>query len=180
LYKLTFHNLFFQNQNRKREGATLLWGKIYYIVDFSPGERLLYSSFPGGELLWGKTCYTIKITRCGSILNGLMSKFNTSGLNIQRWKMTPGQFSTRFKILRYIGEGLQNLGLCSALRAIEQGGIFFGATPTCTVTRDLGFSDLIRRTVPFSRLLRHAWGCRGSILTRILTGDQWLKFDHKE
>jgi hypothetical protein len=66
----------------------------------------------------------IKIPRRGSILNGLGSKFNTSGLNIQRWKMTPGRFSTRFKILRYTGEGLQNLGLCSALRAFEQGGIF--------------------------------------------------------
>jgi hypothetical protein len=42
------------------------------------------------------------------------------------------------------------------------------ATPT--VTRDLGFSGLIRRTAPFSRLLRHTRGCGGSILTRILTG----------
>ena len=44
----------------------------------------------------------------------------------------------------------------------------YGATPA--VTRDLGFSGLIRRTAPFSRLLRHAWGCGGPILTRILTG----------
>jgi hypothetical protein len=42
------------------------------------------------------------------------------------------------------------------------------ATPI--VTQDLGFSGLIRRTAPFSRLLRHAWGCWGSILTRILMG----------
>jgi hypothetical protein len=40
----------------------------------------------------------------------------------------------------------------------------YSATPT--VTRDL----LIRRTAPFSRLLRHTRGCGGSILTRILTG----------
>jgi hypothetical protein len=39
-----------------------------------------------------------------------------------------------------------------------------------TVTRDLRFSGLIRRTVPFNHLLRHARGCGGSILTRILTG----------
>ena len=32
----------------------------------------------------------IEIPRRGSIINGLESKFNTSGLNIQRWKMTPG------------------------------------------------------------------------------------------
>jgi hypothetical protein len=38
------------------------------------------------------------------------------------------------------------------------------------VTRDLGFYGLIRRTAPFSRLLRHTRGCGGSILTRILTG----------
>jgi hypothetical protein len=38
------------------------------------------------------------------------------------------------------------------------------------VTRDLGFSGLIRRTALFSRLLRHTRGCGGSILTRILSG----------
>jgi hypothetical protein len=37
------------------------------------------------------------------------------------------------------------------------------ATPA--VTRDLGFSGLIRRTAPFSRLLRHTRGCGGPILT---------------
>jgi hypothetical protein len=41
------------------------------------------------------------------------------------------------KFFTYIEvEGLQNLGLCSALRAFEQGGIF-------AVTRDLGFSGLV-------------------------------------
>jgi hypothetical protein len=49
----------------------------------------------------------------------------------------------------------------------------YHATPT--VTRDFGFSGLIRRTVPFSRLLRHTRGCGGSILTRILTGDITFK-----
>jgi hypothetical protein len=37
------------------------------------------------------------------------------------------------------------------------------------VTQGLGFSGLIRRTVLFSRLLRHAKGCGGFILTGILT-----------
>jgi hypothetical protein len=41
---------------------------------------------------------------------------------------------------------------------------------TTTVTWDLGFSGLIRRTAPFSRLLQHTWGCGGPIRTRILTG----------
>jgi hypothetical protein len=44
----------------------------------------------------------------------------------------------------------------------------FRATPA--VTRGLVFFGLIRRTAPFSRLLRHTRGCGGSILTRILTG----------
>jgi hypothetical protein len=38
------------------------------------------------------------------------------------------------------------------------------------VTRFLGFSGLIRRTAPFSRLLRHTRGYGGSILAQILTG----------
>jgi hypothetical protein len=48
----------------------------------------------------------------------------------------------------------------------------YRATPT--VTRVLSFSCLIRRTAPFSRLLRHMRGCGGSI-TRILTGLESLK-----
>jgi hypothetical protein len=44
----------------------------------------------------------------------------------------------------------------------------YRATPT--VTRGLSFSGLIRRTAPFSRLLRHTRGCGGSILTRTLMG----------
>jgi hypothetical protein len=39
----------------------------------------------------------------------------------------------------------------------------YRATPA--VIRDLGFSGLIRRTAPFSRLLRYTRGCGGSILT---------------
>jgi hypothetical protein len=54
-----------------------------------------------------------------------------------------------------------NLSLCSALRAFEQGGGgLYRATPA--VSRDLGFSGLIQRTAPFSRLLRHMRGCGGS------------------
>jgi hypothetical protein len=43
----------------------------------------------------------------------------------------------------------------------------YRATPA--VTRDLGFSGLIRRTASFSRLLRHTRGRGESILTQILT-----------
>ena len=50
----------------------------------------------------------------------------------------------------------------------------YRATPA--VTRGLGFSGLIRRTAPFSRLFRHTRGCGGSILTRILTGSLSVAF----
>jgi hypothetical protein len=43
----------------------------------------------------------------------------------------------------------------------------YHATPA--VTRDHGFSGLIRRTAPFSHLLRHTRGYGGSIVTRIPT-----------
>jgi hypothetical protein len=41
---------------------------------------------------------------------------------------------------------------------------------THAATRGLGFSGLIRRTTPFSRLLRHTRGCGEPILTRIPMG----------
>jgi hypothetical protein len=48
-------------------------------------------------------------------------------------------------------EELQNLGLCSALRAFEKGGI---SHATSTVTQSLDCSVLIKKAVPFNRLLR--------------------------
>jgi hypothetical protein len=48
----------------------------------------------------------------------------------------------------------------------------YRATPTVTPVFD--FSGLIRRTAPFSRLLRHMRGCGGSILTRILMSTVFL------
>jgi hypothetical protein len=55
-----------------------------------------------------------------------------------------------------------------SLTCMETSRDLYRATPA--VTQDLGFYGLIRRTAPFSRLLRHARGCGGSILTWILTG----------
>jgi hypothetical protein len=37
-------------------------------------------------------------------------------------------FSFKYGDVTIAGEGLQNLGLCSALKAFEQGGIFIGAS----------------------------------------------------
>jgi hypothetical protein len=64
-------------------------------------------------------------------------------------------------------------------RGFWAGRDLYRATPT--VTQDLGFSGLIRRTVPFSRLLRHAWGRGRPILTQILTGvNQWMNIYEKK
>jgi hypothetical protein len=60
-------------------------------------------------------------------------------------------------------EGQHNLGLCSALRALEQGD-----RDKTAVTRGLSLSGLIRRTAPFNRFLRHTMECGGFKLTRIL------------
>jgi hypothetical protein len=65
------------------------------------------------------------------------------------------------------GEGLQNINIYSALRGVILAGRdVYRATPA--VTWGLGFSGLIRRTSPLSRLLRHTGGCRRYTLTRIL------------
>jgi hypothetical protein len=56
--------------------------------------------------------------------------------------------------------------LCA--KGLWGGRDLFRATPA--VTQGLSFSCLIRRTAPFSRLLRHTRECRGPILTWILTG----------
>jgi hypothetical protein len=61
-------------------------------------------------------------------------------------------------------------------QGLSAGRNLYRATPA--VIQDLDFSGLIRRTAQFSRLLRHAWGCRGSILTRILKRERertWIK-----
>jgi hypothetical protein len=65
------------------------------------------------------------------------------------------------------GEGLKKCWPMLGTHGLWAGRDLYRATPA--VTRDLGFSGLIRRTAPFSRLLRHTRWCGGSILTRILT-----------
>jgi hypothetical protein len=69
--------------------------------------------------------------------------------------------------------GLQNLGLSSALRAFEQGGIFImphllwhGASVSSVSSEG---------PPPFSRLLQHTGGCWGPILTWILMGHQGFR-----
>jgi hypothetical protein len=71
------------------------------------------------------------------------------------------------------GEGLQNLGLYSALRAFEHGRDIYRATS------DFSFSSFIKKTAQFSRLLRQTKRCGEPILTQILTGLQFrIHFIH--
>jgi hypothetical protein len=87
-----------------------------------------------------------------------------------------------YGIITITGKGLQNLGLISTLRAFEQGGIFIvshllwhgtsvflvssegppHSVASCDTQADV-------ENLFFSRLLRHASGCWGHILTRIPT-----------
>jgi hypothetical protein len=60
------------------------------------------------------------------------------------------------------GEGLQNLGLCSALRAFEQGVLFIVPHGSVFPVSSEGS--------PHSVASYDTRGCGGSILTRILTG----------
>jgi hypothetical protein len=88
------------------------------------------------------------------------------------------------------GEGLQNLGLCSALRAFEQGGSW--SCHTCCDTESQFFRswssvfDSPNRYergcwgpnfmgLQFSRLVRHSRLYWGTILTRIITRPQAFK-----
>jgi hypothetical protein len=65
------------------------------------------------------------------------------------------------------GEGLQNLGLCSALRDFEQGGIFIVPHLLWHGTSDFLVSS---EGPPQSVASYDTWECGGPILTRILTG----------
>jgi hypothetical protein len=112
-----------------------------------------------------------------SCLHKLISQWSlTTGLIY--WLFTvsrPAQkFITLYGDITIAGEGLQTLGLCSVLMAFEQGGIFIVPQLLWHGT-SVYLSGLIRRTAPFSRLLRHTKGCGGSILTRILTGIQVIR-----
>jgi hypothetical protein len=68
-------------------------------------------------------------------------------------------FTSRSRIFHL--EGLQNLGLCSALRAFEQGGIFI--MPHLLWHGASVFPVSSEGPPPFCRLLRHTRGCGESI-----------------
>jgi hypothetical protein len=72
-------------------------------------------------------------------------------------------FIYKYGDITIAGEGLQNLGLCSSLRALSREGSL-----SCHTYCDTG--PWFFRSHPFIRTLRHARGCWGPILTWILTG----------
>jgi hypothetical protein len=92
-------------------------------------------------------------------------------------------FTSRSRIFHWYGdvtiagEGLQKLGLCSALRVFEQGGIFI--VPHLLWHGTSGF-PVIWMTVPLSRLLRHTRGNGESILIRILTDEQRNEMENNQ
>jgi hypothetical protein len=77
-------------------------------------------------------------------------------------------FTSRSRIFHLCRWRAAKFRLMLGAKGLWAGRDLYRATPT--VKRNLGFSGLIPNTAPFSRLLRHEWGCRGPILTRILTG----------
>jgi hypothetical protein len=70
------------------------------------------------------------------------------------------------------GEGLQNLGLCSALRALKR--VKSLSCHTCCNMGSRFTRGLNRTTTSFSRLLRHTRGRGGPTLSRILTGTAYV------
>jgi hypothetical protein len=97
-------------------------------------------------------------------------------LRLIDWLFTvlhPARVFHFYRDVTIAGEGLQNLGLCSAFMGFWARRDLYRATPI--LARGLGFCGLIRRTAPFSRHLRHTSGCGESILSRILTGFRRLR-----
>jgi hypothetical protein len=88
------------------------------------------------------------------------------------------EFSLNYRDVTIAGEGLHNLGLCSAFRAFEQGSL---SCHTCCDTGPRFFrSHPNWRTAPYSRPLQHAWGCGGPILTGSAFGSENLEcFEYK-
>ena len=71
-------------------------------------RRIGYLLFYAAEF---RPSLMIKILRSNSISNGLGSKYNTSGLNILRWKMTPRNFilCSHYKSIEYVWRGIKTI-----------------------------------------------------------------------
>jgi hypothetical protein len=200
LYKCTLFNISFENispiprrhhclqktaQFRPMIGACVSWARRY-LCCVTPAVTwgLVISGFiqrttPFRHLLWqfwGPILTFILTRRC------IKSTFE--------WMIDYLPFTSRSRIFYLYGdviiagEGLQNLGCrwraakfrpMLGAQGLLEGRDLYRATPA--MTRDLGFSGLIRRTTPTSRPLRHVWGCGGPLLTRIFTGAKRIIVD---
>jgi hypothetical protein len=129
----------------------------------------------------------------------VLEKIRKANLSFQlRWAKRCWKFSKKYCIYPRILR-LQNLSLCSALRAFEQVGTFIvphlmwhgasfvpvssGSIKSPLTTRNgmlESYSNSDLHGSPFSRLLRHARECWEPILTWILTGLQIKKRNLRE
>jgi hypothetical protein len=73
--------------------------------------------------------------------------------------LRPSQENLIYGDVTIAGKGLQNLGLCLALRAFEQRGVFI--VPHLLWHGNSVFPVASEGPPPFSRLLRHTRGCGG-------------------
>jgi hypothetical protein len=151
---------------------------------------------PSWNISWSiSSCQSLKL--CVDTLSYLCKIFYYASSTYIDWLIIYG-FTSRSRIFHLYGdvpitgEGLQNLGLCSALRTFEQEGMLI-VPPACCNTGPRFFRShpkdrLIQSPLmthkgmwrtnsnqdphgsPFIRLLRHTRECGGPILTRILTG----------
>jgi hypothetical protein len=91
---------------------------------------------------------------------------------IRRSRLIIYGFATRSKMFKLYGDiangGLQNLGLCLALSAFEQGVIFI--MPCLLWHRTSVFPVSSEGLAPFCCFLWHTWICGQSILARIRMG----------
>jgi hypothetical protein len=92
---------------------------------------------------------------------------------IPRFRLIIDGFMSQSRMFHLYGDviiadgGLQSLGLCSTLKAFEQGGIF---NVPHLLWHGTSVFPVSSKGSPFSRLLRHTWRYGLSILTWILTG----------
>jgi hypothetical protein len=110
-------------------------------------------------------CVIIAIN-CRNIHRAPPSRFNACLIDWLFTVLRPAQVFTLIWRRHNCRWRTAKFRLMFGAQGLWAGRDLYRATPT--VTRDFGFSGLIPNTTPFSRLLRHEWGRRGPILTRIL------------
>jgi hypothetical protein len=112
----------------------------------------------------------LKMCMCKVFLFSFYIWENLHGVKLSHFFVCIYRFTSYSRIFHLYGDVTI---ACEGLPMLGAHGLWVGRDlyhVTLAVTRDLGFSGHIRTTVPFSRLLRHARGCWGPILTWIPKG----------